>query len=90
MADKTMTFSFIIKDLHQPQASSKHMFQALLFFVFFIFFSFSNADELHAHKTAQEGFTYNTGPEPAVLLTAEERAWLKSHPDNRYIFSAED
>ena len=32
-------------------------------------------------STVPEGFIYRAKPEPAVLLTAEERAWLAAHPD---------
>jgi two-component system sensor histidine kinase EvgS len=34
-----------------------------------------------------EGFLYGQASGPAVPLTAEERAWLKSHPDIRFVFS---
>ena len=32
-------------------------------------------------STIPDGFTYRKQPEPIVLLSSEERSWLKAHPD---------
>jgi hypothetical protein len=86
MKDKKKTFSIKREKSHRPPDTARHMPWVLLFFVYFAFISFLNVDVVHAQKTAPEGLTQNTGPEPAVLLTTEEKAWLKAHPAIRFGF----
>ncbi len=74
-------FIYLCDNTLLQQGKLRQIFHALFFLIIFCFLFSLHPDFTHAQNTSQGAESSQVLEKPQISLTAEEKAWLKAHPD---------